>query len=118
MDHNIKTSEKSMELMKMLIEKSWENPEFKNQLIKNPIATIQEIAGKEADLTRFKNIVVEDQTNESVVYFNLPAQPNLDELELTEAQLEGVAGGISPTIVVATLVVAGFTGTWALDQVF
>lgn len=114
----MKASEKSLELMQMLVQKSWDNPEFKSQLIKNPVATIQEIAGKEADLSRFQNIVVEDQTNNSIIYFNLPAQPNLDELELTEAQLEGVAGGISPTIVVATLVVAGFTGTWALDQVF
>ena len=39
-------------------------------------------------------------------------------IKLTESQLEGVAGGITPTFVVAGLVVAGFTGTWALDQVF
>lgn len=118
MKKNTKVSETSMVLIQKLVKESWENPEFKNRLIKDPLSTIEKIAGKQADLSRYKNIVVEDQTDSSVIYFNIPVQPNLDELELTESQLEGVAGGITPTFVVAGLVVAGFTGTWALDQVF
>jgi hypothetical protein len=92
--------EKGAELMKSLVEKAWESASFKDQLIKNPLATIQEFTNKSFVLPDNQSIVVEDQTNESVIYFNIPAEPNLDGLELTEEQLELVAGGLTPAVVI------------------
>lgn len=87
------------ELMNTLVQKAWDSAEFKEQLIQNPVSTIKSFSGKEIQ-AGFK-VVVEDQTDESTIYLNIPSQPELDELELTEDQLSSVAGGVSPTIVIA-----------------
>lgn len=108
----------SAELVQNLFNKSWDSPDFKNKLIRNPIQTIEDLTGKTANLSRYKKVVVEDQMDEKVIFLNIPAQPDLDELALTEEQLELVSGGILPVVAYATYVAVGFLGTWALDQVF
>nr|WP_294924933.1 NHLP leader peptide family RiPP precursor [uncultured Flavobacterium sp.] len=85
--------EKATDLLKTLVEKAWESAAFKDQLLKNPLATIQEFTNEKFSLPDNKRIVVEDQSDESVIYFNIPAQPNFDEFELTDEQLETIAGG-------------------------
>jgi len=95
----VQDQEKGAELMKTLVEQAWESATFKEQLIKNPVSTIEQVTGKELTLNNDKRIVVEDQTDNSVIYFNIPAKVNIDELELTEEQLELVAGGITPAVV-------------------
>lgn len=95
----IQDQEKGAELMQTLVQKAWESATFKEQLIKNPVATIEQVTGKELTLRNDKKIVVEDQSSDSVIYFNIPAKVNIDELELTEEQLELVAGGISPAVI-------------------
>jgi ligand-binding sensor domain-containing protein len=91
MKYTKEQQEKGQELMKTLVEKAWESATFKDQLVKNPVATIESFTGnKMIGDTKF---VVEDQTNESIIYLNIPAQPNLDEMELSDEQLEMVAGG-------------------------
>lgn len=97
MQYTIEQQEKGAELVKILAQKAWESSDFKEQLIKNPVATIEQVTG--IDLTnRNTKIVVEDQTDESVIYLNIPAKVGLEELELTEEQLEMIAGGITPTV--------------------
>lgn len=86
-------------LIKALVEKAWENANFKDQLVKNPTAAIEEFTGKEFTMTENKKVVVEDQTDNSVIYLNISAEPNLDGLELTEEQLETISGGLTPTVV-------------------
>lgn len=98
-------NQKGTELLNTLFAKSWEDNAFKMQLIDNPIATIEGITGRNFMMPENKKLVVEDQTDESVVYLNIPAQPNLDELELSDEQLEHVSGGFTPLI--ALEVVAG-----------
>jgi hypothetical protein len=95
----IEQQEKSAELMKTLAQKAWESSAFKEQLIKNPVSTIEKVTGKDLTLLNNKRIVVEDQTDESIIYLNIPAKMDLDELELTEEQLELVAGGLSPLLI-------------------
>jgi hypothetical protein len=85
--------EKGAELMRTLVEKAWESAAFKDQLVKNPVATIQEFANNSFTMPENKKLVVEDQTNESVIYFNIPAKPNYSEMELTDEQLELISGG-------------------------
>jgi hypothetical protein len=41
---------------------------------KEPVATIQQVTGKDQQIFNDKKIVVEDQTDESVIYLNIPAK--------------------------------------------
>lgn len=75
-----------------IVQKAWEDVEFKNELINNPTLTIEKIIGRKLNLPEGKTLVVKDQTDETMVYINIPARPILD-MELNENQLESVAGG-------------------------
>ena len=88
-------STKENQLFNQLVEKAWGDEKFKKELIQNPVETIEKLTGKKLDLPKGKEIVVRDQTNESSVYINIPAKPNMEDLQLTEEQLEAVAGGYS-----------------------
>ena len=76
-----------------VVQKAWEDAEFKNELIANPIQAIEKLTGKKLSLPEGKTLVVRDQTDESTVYINIPAMPQMEE-ELNDAQLEAVAGGV------------------------
>lgn len=82
------------ELIKTLAQKAWENSTFKEQLVSNPIATIESITGQK--MSPEAKVVVEDQTDESIIYLNIPRKVEYDELELTDEQLETVSGGSTP----------------------
>lgn len=82
------------ELMKTLVEKAWESAAFKDQLVKNPIAAIESVTGKKTK-SNYK-FIVEDQTDASVIYLNIPGKPNFDSFELTDEQLELISGGNGP----------------------
>ncbi|MEO1012687.1 MAG: NHLP leader peptide family RiPP precursor [Bacteroidota bacterium] len=73
-----------------LISKCWEDETFKHELIANPVEAIEKLSGKPLDLNG-KKIVVTDQTDPATVHINIPSNPN--DMELTEAELETVAGG-------------------------
>lgn len=81
----------SAELVKTLAQKAWESSAFKEQLMKNPASTIESVTGYKmpSDI----KIVIEDQTDDSNVYFNIPRKIDVNEIELTDEQLEMVAGG-------------------------
>lgn len=87
----IDKQQKAEELMKTLIDKAWKSPEFKEQFIKNPVGTIREVTGTDIQLPENQRIVVVDQTDESIMYFNIPRDPS--SMELSSEQLETVAGG-------------------------
>lgn len=84
---------KEQELLGAIISKAWEDASFKQELIENPLIAIEKLTGKTVKLSEGKTLVVRDQTNESKIYINIPAKPELDA-ELSEAQLENVAGGV------------------------
>ncbi len=73
-----------------LINKCWEDEAFKQELIDNPVQAIEKLSGKPFD-TKGKKILVTDQTNSDTIHINIPVNPN--DLELTEEQLEAIAGG-------------------------
>ncbi len=75
-----------------IVQKAWEDAEFKKELIANPVAAIEKLTGKKLNLSEGKTLVVRDQTDESTVYINIPAKVEVDA-ELNEEQLEAVAGG-------------------------
>lgn len=85
---------KEQELISEIIKKAWEDESFKKDLIANPLSAIEKLTGKTVNLGEGKTLVVRDQTSESAIYINIPAKEEVDA-ELTEDQLEAVAGGVS-----------------------
>ncbi|MFC3811762.1 class IIb bacteriocin, lactobin A/cerein 7B family [Lacihabitans lacunae] len=80
-----------------LISQSWKDESFKKSLINNPIQTIENFIGNPIYLEGGKQkIVVEDQGDNNIIYLNLPSRAEFSELELTDEQLEMVAGGSTP----------------------
>lgn len=76
-----------------IVQKAWDDASFKNELTANPVAAIEKLTGKKLDLPAGKTLVVRDQTDESTVYINIPAKPEIN-VELTETQLDLAAGGV------------------------
>ncbi len=85
--------QKAQEFLSSIYAKVWGDDDFKQNLIRNPIETLNKFTGKKAIISADKIVVVEDQTNPNHIYLNIPAKPNMEDVELTEAQLEIVAGG-------------------------
>lgn len=107
----LEQQKQGQELYNELIQEAWRNATFKEQLISNPEAAISEFTGKEFSLPDGKEIVVKDQTSEDIIYVNIPAEPNLGDLELSDEELESVAGGTDVIVGVAavSLAFAAFT---------
>ncbi|GAA3522354.1 hypothetical protein GCM10022393_41130 [Aquimarina addita] len=84
---------KEQKLLQQIVQKAWEDQVFKQELIDSPVAAIEKLTGEKLNLPEGKSIMVRDQTDKAVVYINIPAEPNLDDLELNEEQLEAFAGG-------------------------
>ncbi len=84
---------KEQKLFETIVRKAWEDTVFKQELIANPVNAIENLTGKRVKLPEGKTIEVLDQTDASVVYINIPARPNMDDMELNEEQLEIIAGG-------------------------
>lgn len=80
-------------LFQEIIQEAWGNAEFKKNLVANPVVAIENFTGRKLNIPEGKTLVVRDQTDESTVYINIPAQ-QLGDVELNEEQLELVSGGI------------------------
>ncbi|UKB83914.1 NHLP leader peptide family RiPP precursor [Chryseobacterium sp. MEBOG06] len=76
-----------------IVQKVWDDAEFKKELLADPISAIEKLTGKKLNLPEGKTLVVRDQTDESTIYINIPAKVQIDA-ELNEEQLEAVSGGI------------------------
>ena len=103
---------KEQKLLQDIIQKAWEDESFKQELIANPILAIENLTGQRANLPEGKRIVVRDQTDESVIYINIPAAGNIDDMELNEEQLEIIAGGGTPTPPIITDPAANLSGVF------
>ena len=84
---------KQQQTYQSIIQEAWENESFKKGLLTDPITTIENFTGEKLNLPEGKTLVVRDQTDDATVYINIPAANNLDNVELSEEQLEAVAGG-------------------------
>lgn len=87
-----KLSQVDQENWKKIFAKCHEDATFKQELIANPVAALEKLADKEINQEGFK-LVVTDQSDPSTVYINIPSNDQADDLQLTEEQLEFVAGG-------------------------
>lgn len=84
---------KSQELLHTIITKAWDDEAFKQELIDNPLEAIEKATGERIKLPEGKTLIVKDQTDDSKIYINIPAEPNMEDIELNEEQLEAIAGG-------------------------
>ncbi|QZK91029.1 class IIb bacteriocin, lactobin A/cerein 7B family [Flavobacterium sp. CHNK8] len=85
-------------LNSQVVQKAWQDTQFMKELVANPIGSIEKLTGHKISLPEGQKLVVVDQSDASTVYFNVPRKMDVDSLELTEEQLEQVAGGILPLI--------------------
>ena len=74
-----------------LINKSHNDSNFKGQFISNPEKVIE--SSYNIKVSDNVKLVVEDQSDKNIIFFNIPRKVDVDELELTEAELEMVSGG-------------------------
>lgn len=80
------------ELYKEIVTNAWDDDDFKKELISKPLETIEKMAKKRLDFEG-KKIMIEDQSDSSKIYLNIPQRINFENLELSEEQLEKIAGG-------------------------
>lgn len=80
-------------ILQKIVKRVWEDPVFKRDLISSPVETIEQFIGRSINLPEGKTLSVVDQTNSSVIYINLPAKLDMEDVELDEAQLDAVSGG-------------------------
>ncbi len=86
-----------------IIAQAWKDEAYKQELFSNPKAVIEREFGVQMPAEVSVRVMEENPTN---LYFVLPMRPDLSEVELSEEQLEGVAGGIAPIVAVAGIAVA------------
>lgn len=96
----------AQDIIEQIITKAWESDTFKQELITNPEASLEKIFGVKPN-TQGAEVVIEDQTNSDIVYFNIPSRPNFDNLQLSDEQLEMVSGGIVAATAGVALAVVG-----------
>lgn len=85
--------DKKQQIIQKVISKAWEDVKFRKELVLNPVEAIEKLTGFKVVLPEGKELVVVDQTDKSKVYVNIPVEPELENLELSEDQLEAIAGG-------------------------
>jgi len=83
-------------ILEQVVAEAWDNPTFKQELIANPQKAVKELTGENFNLPEGKTLEVCDQSKPGVLYLNIPEKPSMDDVELTEDQLETVAGGGVP----------------------
>jgi len=76
-----------------IIGKCWENENFKQALINNPISSIKSELGLNIDIPEDVQLVVNDQSDSKFIHLNIPPQIDFEDVELTDAELDFVSGG-------------------------
>jgi hypothetical protein len=83
---------KGQQALQQVINEAWENEAFKAELMADPVEAFEKLTGEKLEL-QGKELIVRDQTDESTIFINIPAEQSLENLELSEEELEAVAGG-------------------------
>lgn len=86
---------KEERVLQMILKKAWSSRSFITLLVNNPIPVIEALTQHKISIPRGKKLIVSDQTNPNVLYLNIPPKELFEDIELSEKQLEKVAGGNS-----------------------
>ena len=94
-----------------IIAQAWKDEAYKKELFSNPKAVIEREFGVQLPAEVSLKVMEENPTN---LYFVLPMRPDLSGAELSEEQLEAVAGGSTTACLVTGAVIAGsgIIATW------
>jgi hypothetical protein len=84
---------KDQDALQSIVKQAWKDATFKNDLLQNPVKTIEGFLGKSVTLPQGKKIAFVDQSDPSTIFVTIPVELNMDDMELDEEQLEIVAGG-------------------------
>jgi hypothetical protein len=87
---------REQKIMQEVISKAWNDAAFKQQLIAEPVSAIEKLTGQKLGMPKEAKMVVSDQSDPKVIYLNIPPMPNMDDIELSDKDLELVAGGTYP----------------------
>ncbi len=85
---------REQKILQKVLSEAWNNPSYKQELISNPEEAIHRLTGENFSLPKGKSLEVCDQSSSEKIYLNIPQQPNFDNVELTDKELEEVAGGL------------------------
>ena len=95
------TSKTRQEIEAHIIAQAWKDDAYKQELYRNPKQVFEQEFGVQLPAEINVQVLEENSTN---LYFVLPIRPDLSEVELSDEQLEAVAGG--STVVCASVVAA------------
>lgn len=103
----------NMKAIQTVINKAWNDDDFRSTLVANPKKAIEKATGEK--VPNSLEMVVSDQTDTNTIYINIPPKPDFDNMELTDEQLEQVAGGEVAILagVISLTVAAGIGATGA-----
>jgi Bacteriocin class II with double-glycine leader peptide len=89
-----------------LIEKCWKDPEFKKAVLSDPKGMLEQHLGQK--LPRQLRILIHDE-DANTLHFTLPPAPS-NLTELSDEDLERVAGGTDVAVTIALAVIGAVTG--------
>ncbi len=90
-----------------MIAQAWKDDAYKQELLSNPKAVI----GREFGVLLPEKMTIQVlEENPNTLYFVLPVRPDLSSTELSEEQLEAVAGGATIALAVTPPLVPFVTG--------
>ena len=85
---------KEQRIMYKIIIEAWDNPDFKEELKAKPVEAIKNLTGETIDLPEgVQRVEVVDRTDPTCLHIIIPKPYELEDAELTDEQLEMVAGG-------------------------
>jgi hypothetical protein len=86
---------KEQKIWNSVVAKAWEDESFKQELVASPLEAIRKFTGIDVgkNLPEGTTVVIRDQTDPSKIYLNIPRKVEFSDLQLTDEQLEAVAGG-------------------------
>ncbi|GAB3244561.1 hypothetical protein GCM10027346_42270 [Hymenobacter seoulensis] len=80
--------------LQRLAKKAEEDAQFKKNLLQNPTEVIETFLESPVTLPKGMKLVVVDQTDPFTIFINLPSIQSTEDVELSEEQLDIVAGGL------------------------
>lgn len=88
------SSTNDQQILQAIVKKAWTDPAFKQNLIEQPVSTIESFLGHPLNIPQGKNLSIVDQSDASTIFINIPAEQDTEDMELNEEQLDIVSGGL------------------------